>query len=735
MSAKNKKYQKPQQGPKNAPARQQQQPKVQLAQESPYNLKIILPAAIAIITFIVYNYTLHNQFTNWDDGLYVDTNPYIKNLTPANLHMILFHNITNNYYHPLTLLSIAANYHFSKMDPFGYYLTNVIFHVMNTCLIFFLMLQLLKAMEERGYGPIRGKEWLAAFAALCHGVHPMHVESVSWLAERKDVMYEFFYFWGLMAYIRYVKSEKVKWFVYVLLFYLLSLASKPLAVVFPFSLFALDILLKKDKEKPEILKDIAVFFGSLVIALIAAFALVKTHMIDHGTIDLVVFIALFAAWLLAMDRFKKMNISRLALEKFPFFLVSLASGIWAWKTADASGSIASSQAFTIFERLMFAGFSYTMFVLKAFVPFHLCSYYPYPGLPIPFYFYIAPITALLIVAVPLYLAYKVNENYFRITLFGIGFFTFCVIFVLQFVSVGPDLMPERYTSIGYFGIFFMVTYGLKELWVKFTAYRFPLQIIPGIFICVLAYLCHERTKVWHSTETLWKNVIEEYPFRVETSYKNLGNYYAERNQYDSAYTNYKILADMQSKDAGVYSNLGNIYGIKKQFGKSLEYYTKSLKLDTGNFDTYLDRAITYSMMDSLNLAIKDYNHAYKIDSKSEKLLQNRGYTYLSARQYQNALDDYNHIIQINPDVPLYYFNRGVAESNLGNPQAALADFLKDLSADRNNGDCLFNLSVVYSQLKDYSNAIAYAMRAKQKGRAVTDEYISGLQQKMNNPGK
>src|SRR5579872_4991416 len=121
---------------------------------------------------------------------------------------------------------------------------------------------------------------------------------------------------------------------------------------------------------------------------------------------------------------------------------------------------------------MFAGFSYTMFVLKAFVPFHLCSYYPYPGLPIPFYFYIAPITALLIAAVPLYLAYRANENYFRITLFGLAFFTFCVIFVLQFVSVGPALMPERYTSIGYFGIFFIVTYGLKELWEKFIAYRF-----------------------------------------------------------------------------------------------------------------------------------------------------------------------------------------------------------------------------------------------------------------------
>lgn len=683
MGANNKKYKKPQQSSasQGAPLRPHHKAPVKsiAPQLNAVKLNFILLTGIIIVTFLTYSYTLHNRFTNWDDGLYIETNPYIKNLTHDNLKMILFHNITNNYYHPLTLLSIAINYHFSKMDPFGYYLTNVIIHILNTCLVFFLVMVLFRAMEERGYGTFKGKEWLAAFAALCQGVHPMHVESVAWIAERKDVLYCFFYWLALIVYVKYVKEEKLKWLALVVLLFLCSLASKPLAVIIPLSLFTVDVLLKRK------------------------------------------------------------GIKKILLEKVPFFLISLLGGIWAWKTSDASGSIASFHAFTLIQRMTFAGFSFSMFVLKAFIPFHLCSYYPYPNLDPngfePFYFYLAPITALLILALPLYLTYRYNENYFLVALFGLGFFLFNVVFVLQFVSVGPALMPERYTSIAYFGIFFMVTFAISQLWQKYPTWHFPLMVAPGIFIAVLAYLCHERTKVWHSTQTLWQNVIDQYPLRVETAYKNLGNFYAERNQYDSAFSEYKILDDIHSTDAGVYSNLANIYAIRGQFGKSLQYYSHALKLDKKLFDVWLDRAITYSRMDSFDLALKDYNYAYALDPKSEQLLFNRGNTYLNVKQYDNALADFNSAISIDPDKPQYYLYRGIAETNSKNMQAALSDFLRDLSMDPDNPDCLFNLSIVYDQLHDYNNALNYAIRAQQKGHSVAASYLTQLKTKLANGEK
>lgn len=750
MSGNNKKYKKAQAALKSQPARAQQQPKPELAAQQS-NLKLILVVAVAVLTFICYNYTLKNQFTNWDDGLYVATNPYIKNLTPDNIKMILFHNITNNYYHPITMLTIAANYHNSKMTPGIYYLTNVVMHVLNTILMFFLVYVLLEAMEGKGYGKIKHKEWLAVFGAALYGLHPMHVESVSWLAERKDVMYAFFYFIGLIVYIGYLRGEKIKWYdvlglvvllvvsfvamwgfseikynltllgtvvvvgfgvwyfykslgeekniwvVFVLVFplYLCSLLSKPLAVVFPFSLFALDVLLKRKADL------------------------------------------------------------KLFLEKVPFFLVSFGAGIWAWHAQKASGSVASFHTFSLWERSIFASYGFIMYIVKAFVPIHLCSYYPYPLLgdsnSLPWVYNLLPVVAAALAGVPVYLGIRSGENYLRVVIFGLGFYLFNVLFVLQFVSSGPAIMADRYTYIAYFGIFFMVVYFGQQLWEKMPPYRTVLKFAGGAFVCILAYLCFERTQVWHNTKTLWLDVISKYPASadttwnathtakivkvqqgVPTAYKNLGNYYVQDKNppdYDSAYMYYKVLEDIHSDDAGVYSNLGNIWAIRHNINKALEEYTKSIRLDSNDFDVYLDRAVTYSNLGQFDLAIEDYNHAARIDPNSEGLLSNRGYTYLSAKQYQKCIDDYNRLIKINPDNPQYYFNRGVAESDIGNPQAALADFMKDLSANPKNANCLFNISVVYQQMKDYKNALDYAVRAQQAGYKVADSYIKSLQDK------
>jgi tetratricopeptide (TPR) repeat protein len=198
---------------------------------------------------------------------------------------------------------------------------------------------------------------------------------------------------------------------------------------------------------------------------------------------------------------------------------------------------------------------------------------------------------------------------------------------------------------------------------------------------------------------------------------------------------YEVLEKIHSKDAGVYSNLGNIWAIRGNIKKSLEEYTKSLKLDSTIFDTYLDRATTYSNMGELELAIKDYNRAYKINPLSEILLDNRAFTYLNAKQFENSLNDYNKLIQINPDVPKFYFYRGVAESNLGNNKAALADFMRDLNADPKNGNCLSDIAIVYQQMKDYPTALSYALKAKQAGYPVTDEFMKGIQDKINHPDK
>jgi len=204
-----------------------------------YRLPLLL--AISIITFLCFNYTIHNQFTNWDDDFYVTNDPYIKALTPENLKIIFTEDITKNNYHPFCMLSLAINYYFSQLNPAPYYITNILIHIGNVVLIFFLFLALSRKLEVKEYG----QAIIAAFGALWFGIHPMHVESVAWIAERKDVLYCFFYVAGLLTYLRYLENTHRKWYIYTLLLFIASCLSKPMAVVFPLSLLCIDVLFQR----------------------------------------------------------------------------------------------------------------------------------------------------------------------------------------------------------------------------------------------------------------------------------------------------------------------------------------------------------------------------------------------------------------------------------------------------------------------------------------------------------
>jgi tetratricopeptide (TPR) repeat protein len=647
---------------------------------------------VIVTTFFCYRYSLNNQLTNWDDGVYVTENPYVKVMSWDNIKAMLDprKNITQNYYHPLTLFSLMLNYHFSKDRPEGYYITNIVIHLLNTALIFFFIMQLLGAMVKRKYGDIKGIVWLAALCALWHGIHPMHVESVSWLAERKDVLYLFFYILGLMTYVKYVEVGHSKWLIYTAVFYLLSLISKPLAVTFPLSIFALDVLLKRDKEYP------------------------------------------FPYW-------------KLIIEKVPIFILSFAAGVAAYVMAKQGGSISSFGVFTIWQRIMFASDNFVMYFVKAFDPVHLCSFIPYPNTDtdgsLPFIYYIAPILALLIPGIPLYLSYRAGENYFRVTLFGFAFYFFNVMFILQFVSAGATIMSERYSYAPYIGIVFMVVYFLYVLVDKFPAFKYPVIGVVLLASSILGYLCYDRTLVWHNTKTLWQDVIRKYPYRIQTSYKNLGNYYADLGPtnpvyYDSAYTNYVTLVKIHMADAGTWSNIANIYGLRKQFDSSLIAYSMALKMDSTSFDAHLDRAITYSMMKKYPEALTDYNYAYKLEPKSEKMLQNRASTYMACGLYADAIKDYTNLIGINPDIQGTYLDRGAAEWDNKDYQAALADFTYYHKIDPKNVQCVFNLAVTYEKLKDFKSALDYALMAQQaKFPNATDTYINFLKQQINHPTK
>jgi len=635
--------------------------------------RIALAAFVAIATFICYHYTLQNQFTNWDDDFYATKDPYIKSLTWHNLKVIFTEDITKNNYHPLCMLSLAFNYLFAGLTPWSYYLTNIFFHIANAILVFLLFVRLgdLLKWDEKAVTVI------AAVGSLWFGIHPMHVESVSWIAERKDVMYGFFYLAGLITYLRYVSGNQRKWYWITLLLFVASCLSKPMAVVFPLSLFCLDFLLQRSLSK------------------------------------------------------------KIISEKILFFVVSLACGSFAFYTQNRTGAIASFNSLPFLQRIMYASYGYIMYLSKFFNPTYLSTFYPYPyrytSGYLPAVYYVAPFIALAILVVPVFIAWKTNKTYFRITTFGLGFFSVNLVFVLQFISCGAAIMADRYSYMAYVGLEFMVLYFLYEAFSRMPALKPILAGIVGLCTLFFGYQCYQRTLAWHNAETLLSDAIEKYPYRALLSYKWRGHYYFDQGEYDKALADYNVLVTLRSADASV---LGKIARIKEIRGGMPPGATALLPVNTMpvsnsdmSYKAALDSSFHFAAANDSVSAFRTFLNAFRKNQGIERLYSDSSFKAVQAQHFTAAIVQYNILLKLNPSNPYYYFYRGVAMFSQSNVKNAITDW--EVAVKMNTKEvqqsASYNLSVAYDTIGKDSMAVYYAMMARDKGYQVSAEFLAKLQ--------
>jgi tetratricopeptide (TPR) repeat protein len=653
------------------------------------NKKWIILGALCVLTFICFSYTRHNQFTNWDDDYYVTNQQYIKALTWDNLKVIFTEDITKNNYHPLCMLSLAINYHFSQMNPEPYYLTNIFIHILNVLLVFFLAIQLSRRLNVKESGQL----FIAALSAALFGIHPMHVESVAWIAERKDVLYAFFYFLGLLSYLHYIDTKKMNWFVATYFLFVASCLSKPMAVVFPFSLLCLDFLLGRPMDK------------------------------------------------------------RLITEKIVFFLSSLMCGSYAFYTQHRTGAIASFDTLTLAERFMYASYGYVMYISKIFNPTYLSTFYPYPFRYINGYlnsfFYAAPLLAIAFLTIPIYLAYKKNREWFRVTVFGVGYFTVNVMFVLQFISVGAAIMSDRYSYVAYMGLFFAMAYFINVFIERMPAYKTGVMVLLACCIAALSYGTYARTYAWHDSETLLSDAIEKYPFKKDPdksydsknsgiamlSYKWLGNYYFAKGDYDKALENYEVLTTLRAADAKVYDKVAAIYTIKKEFSKADNAMNLSVAergaSGDGGVQSYLQQAMMYARKGDTTNALKNYVASFRLNKDSEKILADSCFSHVQQGQYEAAIGEYNTLMTLNTSNPFYYFYRGVAYFGANNVQHAIKDW--EMAMKFQSKDVLqsasYNLSIAYDTVGNDSMAVYYIEKAASLGYQVKPDFEAKLKGK------
>lgn len=638
------------------------------------NTVLMALGAVIVATFLTFSGSLNNGFTNWDDPDYVLDNPHIIELNARSMNRIFDPKvgIAANY-HPLTMLSLALNYDKSnppdKSKPeaaFSFHLFNLIFHLLCTYFVFLFVYYL----NDR-------KPWGALLTAFLFGIHPMHVESVAWIAERKDVLYGMFFMAGLTTYVKYLKNKlDKKYLLYTALLFICSGLSKPTAVMFPIIMLLLDWYVGRGFTK-----------------------------------------------------------DRMALiEKIPFFLFSLFIG-YATYSIQSGEAVGDMDQYSFLQRICFAGYGTFMYIAKLVVPINMSTFYPYPASlnPLPPIYYASVLISAGMFGFALWATRKT-----KVILFGFLFYLIINALTLQFLTVGRAIMSDRYTYIPYIGIFFMLGYLLDYLLERkntkpFDGYFKGFAGLMGVVGLVFMFLSYQQVKVWKNSETLWSNVAKIFP-DDPTAYNNRGNYFYEQGKTKEALQDLDRALALDPRFFDTYISRGKIYRQTNQLDKAMQDYSKAIGIKPEDPDVYNNRGNVYFSMNKFNEAIADYNKVLQYNPNDSRALGNMGAVYARLQKWPEAMDKLNKAIRLNPGYVDAYLNRAIIFAQTQKPNEAIKDFNNHLRYKPNNPQAYFWKGQEYEKLgqnqqalNDYNRAIQLQPQfgAAYKNRA-------GVHRKMGN---
>jgi Tfp pilus assembly protein PilF len=630
--------------------------------------KFLLALSAAGIALIVFLKALQNGFVNWDDNLYVYGNVFIRSLDTRLLRWAFtdFHTTAN--WHPLTWLSHAMDYRIWGPDPMGHHLTSVLLHGANTFLVVLLVVTLLDAARRKTNegGLLTGKDVLIAgfTTGLLFGIHPLHVESVAWVSERKDVLCAFFFLLSLLSYAKYADAVEEsagpaapwldKRYLLAFIFFIMAMLSKPMAVTLPCVLLILD-------------------------------------------------------WF-PYERIRSAKTARgVVLEKIPFFILSIALSTVAVIAQASGGALVALRSTPLQWRLAVGASALISYLREMVFPFNLSPFYPYPKEFSPFS-YLPAFLAVAGITAACLLVYRRSRR--KLWLAVWTFYVITLLPVLGIVQVGEQSIADRYTYLPAIGPFLLAGLLVARASGKiFTAPRRDgrralfVAVVLGM-VAVMSYLTIQQIGVWKDGITLWSDVLRKEP-GVAFAYNNRGLTYGDMGLYDKAMNDYersialepdffrpynnrgvilirKGLPDEAIRDfdrsialnpsfAETYMNRGIAYDRKGLFDRAMEDFKKALSLDPLSYETFINRGMACAERGLLDEAIENYSKAISINPYSDPAFNNRGVIYYKKGLYREAVADYSRALAINPGFKEAYYNRAMAYIRIGMADRAAED--------------------------------------------------------------
>ncbi|HQG65543.1 MAG TPA: tetratricopeptide repeat protein [Smithella sp.] len=575
-----------------------------------YNYHIII--FLIVTSVIAFSPVAANEFINFDDNGYITENVRVQQgITLQNVQWALTTTYFS-YWHPLTWLSHMLDWHLFGANASGHHLMSLFLHIGS---VIFLFLFLYKTTNHI---------WPAAFAAALFSLHPLRVESVAWASERKDVLNLFFTVLCFYAYAFYADEKKVSRYVLCMLFFVLAVMSKPMAVTLPFVLLLLDYwpLNRWGNPYHENTKN---GFSSVI---------------------------------------------KLIGEKIPFFCLSLAASAGAIWAQSKEGTVASLDNVPFMIRTSNAIVAYVSYLGKLLWPVNLAVFYPYE--------YVLPpwkilFSAAVILVITLIVMYYIRKKPFLF----VGWYIYLgtLVPVIGLVQVGSQAMADRYTYVPSLGITFVLAWGIPSIIENQKLRKRFLAPVAVIFLSLLMLLTWQQCHYWKNSVTVFIHAISVTKNNA-LAHNQLGLAFYEQGRDREALYHFDKTILLQPAQDSAYNNRGAIYLKYGRTEQALQDFNKTLAVNPHYVKAYNNRANLYIQERQYRLAMEDLNEAIRLQPDYVLAYFNRGLLSAGLGDYQKAIHDFDSVTMLNANHVYAYHNRASLYFNMGNIQSGCLDAQK-----------------------------------------------------------
>lgn len=542
-------------------------------------LQVLLAGTLLILTVVVYFPIGNHQFLLFDDPVYVTDNIHvISGLTRENI-VWAFTSFEGGNWNPVTWLSHMTDVQLYGMNPRGHHLTSLVFHTLSTLLLFMLFLRMT-------YAP-----WQSFFVAALFALHPMHVESVAWVAERKDALSAFFCFLSLYQYVRFTENRKTSRYLLALCTFIAGLMSKPMLVTLP------------------------------VVMLLTDFWPGKRFSAEKG----------YAAELVTLVK-----------EKIPFIICSIAAGIIAVLAQQSVGAVATYAMVPLRLRIENALIAYAKYCGKTLWPTDLAVYYPMPMFNVQW-----QVAAACVMLITISLAVVLARKRAPFLVTGWSWFIITLLPVIGLVQVGNQLMADRYSYIPGIGIFVMLAWGVPQLF-EIISFRKELCVLcVMVVIGALLVLTRHQIGYWKDDVTLYRHAL-----RVTSNnfmiHNNLGLALDMKGDLDGAIVEFQKAIRTNPNFKKAHNNLGLALAKKGDLDYAIREFQLALLIDPLFDDASNNLGVTLAERGYLNDAIRELHRAVKLDPNNSEVHFNLGLAYHRKGETETAILKYRDALRLNP---------------------------------------------------------------------------------------